>query len=74
MLNHWVEELREKKGHKMSGWEAQSAAGKSTVTLAPTHTVPTLLQGCRPQGPSPSRRPKVWSSSQPGRPSERPTL
>lgn len=50
MLNHWVEELREKKGHKMSGWEAQSAVSKSTVTLAPTHTKPTLLQGRVPAG------------------------
>ena len=38
----------------MSGWEAQSAVSKATVTvtlalaLAPTHTVPALLQGCCP--------------------------
>lgn len=36
----------------MSGWEAQSAVSKATVTLAlvlaPTHTVPALLHGCCP--------------------------
>lgn len=58
MLNHWVKQLREKKSHKMSGWEAQSAVSKSTVTLAPTHTVPRYCRAAVPKGRVPAGDPR----------------